>query len=459
MPAGPLRDFCKPHASRYVSGLPETRRDDTVDDYHGRAIADPYRWMEDLDSRDVRRWIDEQNAITERYLQTLPLRAHFRDRITALWDYPKVSVPVVEAGRLFYQRNTGLQKQAAIYVREPGRDPVVVLDPNTLSPDGSTALMAFAPSPDARLLAYTLAQGGADWQTVHVLDLEGRRDLGDRVRWMRFSELAWTHDSKGFFYSRFPEPPPGKALEAALANHALYYHRLGTPQDEDRLIFARPDLPSWFVSGTVSDDGRYLLIALFEGATNSNRLYVADLGDPEHPDVAAPVRPVVEQDGAEYAPIGAAGTTLFVRSDREAPNRCVLAFDLDRVAAGPRAVVPARQETLGAVGLIGGRLVAEYLVDVQSRIETFDPATGAPLGGPRAARARRCQRPRWARRTRPTAWLHSPRRCSRVTVYAADLASGVLTPFEPPAVPVDTSAFVTRQFSRRRATEPACRSS
>jgi prolyl oligopeptidase len=423
---------------------PETRRDETVDDYHGHAIADPYRWMEDLESQDVRRWIDQQNAVTGRYLQTLPLRAHFRDRITALWDYPKVSVPVVEAGRLFYQRNTGLQKQAAIYLREPGRDAVVVLDPNTLSPDGTTALMAFAPSPDARRLAYTLAEGGADWQTVHVADLDTRRGLEDRVRWMRFSELAWTHDSQGFFYSRFPEPPPGKALEAPLANHALYYHRLGTPQEADRLIFARPDLPSWFITGTVSDDGQYLLIALFEGATNSNRLYVADLADPDHPDVTAAVRPVAEQDGAEYAPIGTSGTTLFVRSDQAAPNRCVLAFDLGRAAAGPWVVVPARQETLGTVRLIGGRLVAEYLVDVQSRVETFDPWSGAALGalalpGPGVVSILH------GRADSPTAWLAFTSPLQPVTVYAADVASGALTPFEPPAVPVDTSAFVTRQ--------------
>jgi prolyl oligopeptidase len=423
---------------------PSTRRDETVDDYHGRSIADPYRWMEDLEGGELRRWIDEQNTVTERYLQSLPLRAHFRDRITALWNYPKVSVPVVEAGRLFYQRNSGLQKQAAVYFREPGRDSVLVLDPNTLSPDGSTALMAFAPSPDGRLLAYTLAEGGADWQTVHVADLQGSRDLGDRVRWMRFSALAWTHDSQGFFYSRFPEPPPGKALEAALANHALYYHRLGTTQDEDRLIFARPDLPSWFVSGTVSDDGRYLLIALFEGATNSNRLYFADLDDPAHPDVAAAVRPVVEEDGAEYAPIGNSGPRLFVRSDRAAPNRSVLAFDLERVAAGSRVIVPARQDTLGAVRLIGGRLVAEYLVDVQSRIEMFDPLTGAPCGalalpGPGVVSALD------GRADTPTAWLAFTSPLQPVTVYAADLHNGTLTPFEPPAVPVDTSAFVTRQ--------------
>jgi prolyl oligopeptidase len=423
---------------------PKTRRDETVDDYHGRAIADPYRWMEDLEAPDLRRWIDEQNTVTERYLQSLPLRAHFRDRITSLWDYPKVSVPVVEAGRLFYQRNTGLQKQASIYLREPRGDPVLVIDPNTLSPDGSTALMAFAPSPDARLVAYTLAEGGADWQTVHVAAVDDGRDLGDRVRWMRFSALAWTHDSQGFFYSRFPEPPPGKTLEAALANHALYYHRLGTSQDDDRLIFARPDLPSWFVSGTVSDDGRYLLVALFEGATNSNRLYFADLGDPAQPDVTAAVRPVVEQDGAEYAPIGTSGATLFVRSDRGAPNRAVLAFDLARVNAGSRVVVPDRQETLGAVRLIGGRLVAEYLVDVQSRLEIFEPMTGAPCGalalpGPGVVSVLD------GRADTPTAWLAFTSPLQPVTVYAADLQSGTLTPFEPPTVPVDTSAFVTRQ--------------
>jgi prolyl oligopeptidase len=423
---------------------PETRRDDTVDDYHGRSIADPYRWMEALDSGEVRRWIDEQNATTGRYLESLPLRAHLRERITALWNYPKVSLPQVEAGRLFYQRNTGLQKQPAIHVREPDGDPAVVLDPNTLSADGSIALMAFAASPDARLLAYTLAEGGADWQTIHVRDIDGGRELDDRVRWMRFSGLSWTHDSQGFFYSRFPEPPPGKALEAALSDHALYYHRLGTPQAEDRLIFARPDLPAWFVSGAVSDDGRYLMIALFEGATNNNRLYAVDLGDPHRPDVAAPVRAVVERDGAEYAPIGTIGDTLFVRSDDAAPNRCVLAFDLDREAPASRVIVPMRDETLGSVRLIGGRLVAEYLVDVQSRVETFAPSTGAPLGAvtlPGTGVVSGLE----GRNDSATAWLAFTSPLQPQTIYAADLASGRLTPFEAATAPVDTSRFETRQ--------------
>lgn len=424
---------------------PETRRDDTVDHYHGRSIHDPYRWMEELDSADVRGWIERQNEATGRYLDTLPLRPHLRERITALWNYPKVSLPQVEEGRLFYQKNTGLQKQAAIYVRVPGEEPAVVLDPNTLSDDGSIALMAFAPSPDARLLAYTLAEGGADWQTVHVRDLGRDGDLDDRVRWMRFSGLSWTHDSKGFFYSRFPEPPAGKALEAALSDHALYYHRLGTPQSDDRLIFSRPDLPTCFVGGTVSGDGRYLMIALFEGATNNNRLYVVDLADPERPDVAAPVRAVVERDGAEYAPIDTIGATLFVRSDDAAPNRQVLAFDLDAETPEARVVVPMRQDTLGGARLIGGKLVAEYLVDVQSRIETFEPATGAALGavplpGPGVVSALD------GRHDSPTAWLAFTSPLQPQTVYAADLTTGRLTPFEPATVPVDTSHFETRQY-------------
>ena len=189
--------------------------------------------------------------------------------------------------------------------------------------------MAFAPSPDARLLAYTLGR-----RRRRLADRSRSRSRGaerispDRVRWMRFSGLAWTHDSQGFFYSRFPEPPPARRSRPRSSGHALYYHRLGTPQSDDRLIFERPDLPTWFVTGTVSDDGRYLLIALFEGATNSNRLYIVDLGDPDAPDVAAPVAPVVEQDGAEYAPIGTSARRCSCARTRRRRTGCVLAFDL-----------------------------------------------------------------------------------------------------------------------------------
>jgi prolyl oligopeptidase len=425
---------------------PHTPRTETVDDYHGHRIEDPYRWMEALDTPDIKTWIDAQNAATDRYLESLPLREPLRARITELWNYPKVSLPIVEHGRLFYQKNTGLQKQAAIYVRDGlAGPPALVLDPNRLSPDGSIALMAFAPSPDAQMLAYALAEGGADWQTVHIRDLARDEDLADRVRWMRFSELAWTRDGRGFFYSRFPEPPAGKTYEAALSGHALYYHRLGTPQSEDVLIFERPDLPAWFVQGTVSDDGRYLLVQFHEGATNSNRLYVVDMVDAASPDVQASVRPLMEQDGAEYAPIGVQGSTLYVRSDSSAPNRCVLAVDMGRDEPAWRVVIPEREHRLGTVTLAGGRLVAESLVDVQSRLEVFECGEGRlldrialPAVGVVAAMH--------SRSDLPEVWLMFTSPLQPAAVSCVDLDSGAQAPFESAEAPVDLSGYQTRQL-------------
>ena len=425
---------------------PHSLRTTTADDYHGHRIEDPYRWMEALDTPEVKAWIEAQNAVTDQYLASLPLRERLRARITELWNYAKVSLPVVENGRLFYQKNTGLEKQPAIYMRDGlNGPPALVLDPNALSPDGSVALMAFTPSPDARLLAYTLAQGGADWQTVHVRDLARGEDFADRVRWMRFSALSWTRDGRGFFYSRFPEPPVGRTYEAALSGHALYYHRIGTPQSQDVLIFERPDLPSWFVHGTVSDDGRYLLIGFYEGATNNNRLYVADLIDPVAPDVHAPIRPLMERDGAEYAPIGVEGTTLYVRSDFSAPNRCVLALDLEQHEPAWRVVIPQREHRLGMVMLAGGRLVTESLVDVTSRVEVFDGREGRlidrialPGAGVVAAM--------YARADLAQVWLTFTSPLQPATVYSVDLDSGTRVAFEPASPPVDLSGYQTRQM-------------
>jgi prolyl oligopeptidase len=285
--------------------------------------------MEDLDSPEVVAWREAQNALTFSYLGRLPLRDRLRERITALWDYPKTGIPVREGRRYFYAKNSGLQRQAPIYVRASlDAAPTLVIDPNVLSPDGSVSLAQWSPSPDGRLLAYGLSQGGADWQTIHVRDLSTGRDLDDAVEWMRFSDLSWTKDNRGFFYSRYPAPPKGQVLEAALAGHALYYHRIGTPQADDVLIYERKDQPTWFIGGSVTEDGRYLLITTARGADNNNRLYAADLGDPLHPNVRAAIRPVVERDDAEFAPIGNRGSVVLVRSDLAAPNRKIVAIDL-----------------------------------------------------------------------------------------------------------------------------------
>src|SRR5262245_52847941 len=213
---------CQPAAAPDAAmSYPTTPKGDVVDDYFGAKVPDPYRWMEDLDSKEVADWVAAQNQVSFDYLGKLPMRERFKQRITELWDYPKVGLPVREGGRLFYQKNTGLQRQSPLYVRAGlTAEPALVLDPNVISPDGTLSRSQWAPSPDGRLLAYAVSEGGADWETLHVRDLETGKDSADEVKWVRFSGIAWTEDSKGFFYSRYPEPPKGKVLEAALSGQA-----------------------------------------------------------------------------------------------------------------------------------------------------------------------------------------------------------------------------------------------
>jgi prolyl oligopeptidase len=423
---------------------PTARRGDTVDDYAGTKVADPYRWMEALDSKEVADWVAASNDVTETYLKQLPLRDHFNKRLTELWNYPRTSVPVVEGGRLFYERNTGLQRQAPVFLRAGlHAPPALVIDPNVISRDGSVSLSQWMPSPDAKLMAYALAEGGADWSTVRVREVESGKDLSDEVRWMRFSGISWTKDSRGFYYSRYPEPPKNKVLEAALAGQAIYYHRIGSPQSQDVLIYERKDFPTWVVNGEVTQDGRYLLITMFEGAANRNRLYWADLGNPHAPKVDAPVRPIIEADDAEYAPIGNKGATLYIRSDKDAPNRKVVAIDLENPSqAGWKTVVPERPQAIENVAVIGQLIVAQYLVDVQSRLALFDldgDAQGeVALPGAGTVSVIR------GRQDASDVWYSFSSPLLPSTVYRFDPATRQSSAFEAVTPPIDGSLFETR---------------
>src|SRR5690606_1207693 len=273
-------------------------------------------------------WVAAQNEVTYAYLETLPARDSLRERLTELWNYPKLGLPRREGGQLFHRRNSGLQRQAPYYVREAmDAEPRMLIDPNELSPDGSVALMQTVPSPDARYVAYSLSPGGADWQDVHVREVGGGQDLADTVRWVRFSGISWTKDGRGFFYSRYPERPADQMLGAELRDQKLSYRRVGTPRSEDVLVHERPDLPTWFLGGGATEDGRCLLVYLSRGTDPKNRLYIADLGDPMQPDVSAELRPIVEEDIAEFSVIGNIGSTLLVRTDLDAPNRRIIAID------------------------------------------------------------------------------------------------------------------------------------
>jgi prolyl oligopeptidase len=422
---------------------PTTTKGTVVDDYNGTRVDDPYRWMENLDSPEVAAWVKAQNAVTEPFLASLPHRKPLNDRLTALWNYPRVGLPSLEGGRMFYARNAGLQRQSPIYMRANVDTPAtIVIDPNLISEEGTLALMQFTPSPDAKLIAYGISEGGADWQTIRVRDVTSGKDLDDEVRWMRFSDISWTRDAKGFYYSRYPEPPKGKVLEAALSGHTLYYHRVGTPQSADVLAYERKDLPGWIINGKVTEDGRYLLITMFEGSGNKNRLYAADLGNAAAPNVNAPVKPVIETDDAEFAPIGNRGSVVFLRSDKDAKNRKVIGVDLQNPApAAWKTIVPEQPQSLETVAVIGGRVVAQYLVDVQSKLRLFglDASDQGEIALPGIGTVGGVS----GREDAPDVWYTFTSPLTPSTVYRYDPSTKKSTAFEPPRLPIDLSGFET----------------
>jgi len=243
---------------------PPSKTVDVVDDYHGVKVPDPYRWMEDLDSPDVKAWVEAQNRVTFGYLESIPSRTAIRKRITELYDFERFDVPTVSGGRYFFTRNSGLQNQSVLYVSDGlNSEPRVLLDPNTLSADGTVALSGTEVTDDGKLLAYAIARAGSDWNELYVRSVDTGKDLPDHIKWVKFSGISWTLDGSGFFYSRYDEPKEAK-LETTNYYQKLYFHRLGTPQAEDRLIYDRPDQKEWLFEGKVTDDGRYLIIYVLQ---------------------------------------------------------------------------------------------------------------------------------------------------------------------------------------------------
>ena len=357
---------------------PQARRDDTVTDYFGTKVPEPYRWMEDLNSSEVQQWVSAENTLTDDYLSKIPLNGWVRQRLTDLWNYPKSGVPDEEGGRYFFRKNSGLQNQSVVYVQE-GSDgaPRELLDPNELSPDGSTALAGYDPSPDGRLLAYQLSEGGSDWQTIHLLEVDSGKTLEDTIRWVKFSGLSWTRDNKGFFYSRYPEPPKGQAISQQVVDQKLYYHRLGTDQSEDRLIYERPDLPNWIVSGAVSDNGKYLYVILVNGTAHMNELYYARLGNPTRPQVDAKIQPLYTENDALYEPVGDDGDTLLLQTTLGAPRGRIVATRFsDPSVEKWKEVVPQGEGVMAGALVAGGKLVVLSEIVAKSQLDVYDKSGG-----------------------------------------------------------------------------------
>ncbi len=364
---------------------PAAERGSVVDNYHGTSVADPYRWLEELDSPSTQSWVAAQNKITDSLLTTLPWRAKFKARLTELWNYPRIGLPNKEGGRVFYSRNSGLQNQAVFYVQDAtATEPRVLIDPNTLASDGTVALTATAVSRDGKWVAYGTAAAGSDWNEFRVRSVETGKDTGDVIKWVKFSGISWTNDHAGFFYSRYPAPQiaegTGKTF-SKLEHQQLYYHRLGTPQERDVLIHAVPDQPQWFVGGGTTEDGRWLEISIRRGSSSENLLRVIDLGDPRAPKLDAPVLTLADKFEAKFDVIGSDGAHLFVLTNLDAPRNRLIKIDTKAPARSNwQTLIPESKDVIESVDLIGGKFVVRVMRDASSRLLVY-ARDGRALGG------------------------------------------------------------------------------
>ncbi|TAG85271.1 MAG: S9 family peptidase [Oscillatoriales cyanobacterium] len=349
---------------------PTTRKIDQTDDYHGVPVSDPYRWLENPDSEETQAWVEAQNAVTFGYLNEIPAREKIKQRLTQLWDYEKYGIPFKEGDRYFYYKNDGLQNQSILYtLTSLDAEPKVLIDPNTLSEDGTVALGGIAISENGKYMAYGLSTSGSDWQEWKVRDVETGADLSDHLKWVKFSGAAWTHDGKGFFYSRYDEPNEKSKHEDVNYYQKLFYHKLGTPQSEDVLIYDRPDQKEWGFSGGVTEDGNYLIISVWQGTETKNLIFYKDLTAPE-----SAVVELISEFEAEYNLIDNEGSVFWIQTDLNAPLGRVIAIDINNAESqgGFTEIIPEAAETLGGIGILNNQFVTSYLKDAYTQLKIFN---------------------------------------------------------------------------------------
>ncbi len=365
--APPVETAAAPAAPALV--YPQTQRGDVVETQFGEAIADPYRWLED-DVRNnpaVRQWVTAQNQVTESYLSTLPARGAFRDRMREVYNFERFGIPDKRGNLYFYSRNSGLQNQSVLYVREGlNGAPRMLIDPNTWSQDGATALAEWEPSEDGRRIVYTVQEGGTDWRIVRVLDVATGQVLGDELRWVKFSGLSWAKDGSGFYYSRFPQPAAGQEFQSTNQEQAIYFHRIGTPQSQDRLVYAQPDRPALSNTGEVSEDGNWLIVYSSEGTDARYDITLIDLTRPN-----AQPRRFISGLEHDWTYLGNSGSTFYWQTNNGAPRQRIVATDISRPTLQIREIVGEDAATLSGASIVGNRLIASYLVDAKTEVRTY----------------------------------------------------------------------------------------
>ncbi|MCH8922655.1 MAG: S9 family peptidase [Planctomycetes bacterium] len=419
---------------------PKTRKGDHLDDYHGRKIADPYRWLEDADSQETTAWVKAQNELTFGFLKNIPQREAIRKRLTKLWNYERFGTPRRRGGRYFYSRNDGLQNQSVLYTAHSlDEEPRVLLDPNTLSDDGTVALSGQSVSDDGRLMAYGLSTAGSDWQEWKVLDVATGKHLADHLKWIKFSSASWTSDGKGFYYSRYDEPKEDEKLTGTNYFQKLYYHRIGEKQEKDRLVYERPDEKEWGFSGDVTEDGRYLVIGVWRGSERKNQVFIKHLANND-----TPVVELITGFDSQYAFVGNDGEKLYFRTDSGAPRGRLIAVNLSEpLPTDWQQVIPQADEVLQDVNFVGDRFISLYLKDAQTQVKVFDTAgkllreVELPgIGSAGGFGGRREDRETFYWFTSYTA---------PATIYRYDVETGESTLFRQPKVDFDPNRYETRQ--------------
>lgn len=362
-----LSSFC---AAQEPMKYPEAKRLDLVEALHGVQVPDPYRWLEDPDAPEARAWIDAENKLTFDYLSKIEGRNSIKERLEKVWNFERVFAPSKTGGRYFWEKNDGLQAQNVLYWAPSLKaKPRVLLDPNKLSKDGTVAVSGTSVSEDGKHLAYSIASGGSDWQEWHVREVDTGKDLSDKIAWSKFSGAAWTKDGKGFFYSRYDAPKKGQELQAANYYQKLYYHKLGTPQSKDKLIYQRKDQKEWGFGAEVTEDGRYLVIAVWKGTERENLIFYKDLRAKN-----AKVVELIPKFDAQFTFVGNQGAEFWFSTDDHAPLSKVIAIHVAKPGRKHwKTLIPESKDNLLGVSAVGGRLVATYLHDACTNVKVFRP--------------------------------------------------------------------------------------
>ncbi|MDA8745740.1 prolyl oligopeptidase family serine peptidase [Rubripirellula amarantea] len=424
---------------------PETKKTDVFDEYHGRKVADPYRWLEDTESEETAEWIAAQNQLTQKYLRSLPQRDAIREKLERFWNYERYGLPKKCGDRYFFSHNDGLQDQSVLYQTPTLTGSLietqnVLIDANKLSDDGTVALAGTAITDDGTRIAYGVADGGSDWRTWKVRDVASGEDLPDIIRWVKFSGIAWKPDGSGFYYARYDEPVEGQELSGTNENQKLYFHKIGDDQSDDQLVLERPDQPKWGFSPVVSDDGRYLVIHNWKGSEPKSQIFVKDLRDSN-----SEIVPLITGFDAEYEFIANVGDTLYFITDHEAPKRRLIAIKASTENRDAwQVIVGESNDVLQSASLFGQTFYLDYLKDARAKItrhqingERIDelelPGVGTVSGF-------------GGRQDATETFFAFTNDVTPTSIYRVDLASGQTELWQQPRVLFDVDQFVTEQL-------------